>query len=104
MNAPNSPKHLYGLPFQTKALEMNTAVTGDVSYANVLGRCMQGDGSEIRVVDSEAINVMAQLNSGNRVVNSWRATDILDLNLVPLGIGTNKSQRKAANTDKTVAA
>jgi len=38
---------------QTKALEMNIAATGDVSYANVLRHCMQGVVLEIRAMTHE---------------------------------------------------
>lgn len=86
MNAPNSQKHLYCLPMQTKALEMNTAATGDVFYANVLRHCMQGDGLEIRVVDSEAINAMAQFKNGNVVGNSWGATSDSGYKISRMGV------------------
>lgn len=90
MNAPDSQKHLYCLPMQTTALEMNIAATGDVSYANVLRHCMQGDGLEIRVVDSEAINAMAQFKSDNVVSNTWGAMPNLDHNMVSVCNRANK--------------
>lgn len=95
MNAPHSQKHLYCFQVQTKALEIHTgslSAAGESYEVTLFGQCTLGVELEIRAVNRQGITAITQLKCGNRVGNSWSATVNFGLNVVPLGIDTNKSR------------